>query len=143
MHLIGDGKNWQLLEDLVFVVGSSGDRMIVPAGFVTDFASVPAWLQGFISPLGPNLLPAVVHDYLYWNQSCTRAEADSIFLLAMEEMGVSDAARLAMYLGARHFGQQAWDEHHHSRNLGLARIVPVGFRRSRVRESWSDYRGAM
>jgi len=51
----------------------------VPAGFVTDFASTPRALWSVIPPTGRYQLAAVVHDFLYWDQGCTREQADTVF----------------------------------------------------------------
>ena len=38
-----------------------------------------------------------MHDYLYWDQSCTRAQADQIFLLAMIENKVGAVHQKALH----------------------------------------------
>ena len=141
---IGDAKNWMLLEPLTYRVSESGDSIVVPAGFVTDFASIPPRLQSLISPLGPHLLPAVVHDYLYWQQGCSRAQADSLFLKAMTEMLVSRGEREAMYLAVSKFGGGAWTANQRDRKLGLPRIVPQPPRRMPgALETWPEYRDSL
>ena len=72
---VADGKNWIVKEPLTYQVGISNDRVTVPRGFVTDFATIPPILQSLIQQNGPHLLPAVVHDYLYWKQTCSRDDA--------------------------------------------------------------------
>ena len=64
-----DGRNWIVRERLTYRIGISQDSLTVPVGFVTDLASIPPALQSFIQQNGPSLLPAVVHDYLYWKQT--------------------------------------------------------------------------
>jgi hypothetical protein len=135
------GRDWILAEPLVYRVGTSRDSVIVPRGFVTDFASIPPHLQSLISSLGPYVLPAVVHDYLYWEQRCSRAQADRLFLLAMQEMGVPFARRVAMYEAVNGFGRAAWAENARDRAAGLPRMVPDGgVRRNEALESWTHYR---
>ena len=46
-------------------------------------------------------VPAVVHDYLYWQQTCTRDQSDQILLLGMIENKVPAAQRTAIYLAVR------------------------------------------
>ena len=63
-----DGRYWRVLEAFEYRVGSedSDEIISVPAGFVTDFASIPRfawWLIG--SPTGEYGKAAVKHDYLY------------------------------------------------------------------------------
>jgi hypothetical protein len=119
-----DGKHWIVKQPLTYIVGVSKDSVTVPRGFVTDFASIPSSLQSFIQPTGPNLLPAVVHDYLYWNQTCTRAEADQIMLLAMIENDVPVNQRSAIYRAVRSFGNSAWNANAAERANGRIRILP-------------------
>lgn len=40
-------------------------RITVPAGFLTDLASVPAFARAFVGRVGPHLEAAIVHDWLY------------------------------------------------------------------------------
>src|SRR5688500_3256735 len=84
-----DGRHWIVKEPLTYIVGRSKESVTVPVGFVTDLASIPPALQSIIQQNGSYLLPAVVHDYLYWKQTCTRPQADGIFRLAMIEQKVA------------------------------------------------------
>ncbi|MBX9706865.1 MAG: DUF1353 domain-containing protein [Caulobacteraceae bacterium] len=57
----------ELLEPLEYRVGGedSGQIIVVPAGFVTDFASVPFGVRNLFPALGPWGRPAIIHDFLY------------------------------------------------------------------------------
>jgi len=90
-----DGAHWIVRQPMKYRIGNSQDILTVPVGFVTDFASIPPALQSIIRQNGPYLLPAVVHDYLYWTRSCTRAQADQILLIAMTENSVGAVHRTA------------------------------------------------
>lgn len=90
----------------------SGDKIIVPKGFVTDGASVPFFLWGFgFSPWGEYSKAAVLHDWLYAQQDFTKLEADNVFLEAMEALGVSEFKRNIMFKSVRWFGNGAWKGH--------------------------------
>jgi Protein of unknown function (DUF1353) len=52
-------------------------------------------LHSFLRQNGLYLLPAVVHDYLYWKQTCTRDQSDQILLLGMIENKVPYVQRTA------------------------------------------------
>lgn len=89
--------------------------IIVPAGFRTDFASVPRLVWNIIPPYGRHGKAAVVHDYLYSlrghlpnGQRYTRAECDSIFREAMDQLAVRWTRRQTMWLAVRAFGWRAW-----------------------------------
>lgn len=39
------------------------DRWVIPAGFWTDFGSIPSWLQGVVQKIGKGTLPFIWHDF--------------------------------------------------------------------------------
>jgi hypothetical protein len=58
-----DGENWFLVEDLHYEIRDTGKIVIVPKGFVTDFASIPRPFWSIVPTWGKYGPPAVVHDY--------------------------------------------------------------------------------
>jgi len=134
-----DGRNWIVKEPLTYQVGVSNDSVTVPRGFVTDLASIPPALQSFIQQNGPHLLPAVVHDYLYWKQTCTQAESDQILLLAMIENKVPSADRLAIYGAVRAAGSFAWRGNTREREAKRIRIIPENRLAIGASTVWPDY----
>ena len=115
----------ELLEPMAYRVGAVGsDEVItVPAGFLTDFASIPWGLWNLFPPLGPWARPAIVHDFIYatrgdgiygtrrWitrETNYSRREADDIFLEAMEVVGVPAWRRSIMYRAVRLGGGSGW-----------------------------------
>jgi uncharacterized protein DUF1353 len=134
-----DGRNWIVREQLTYRIGISQDSLTVPVGFVTDLASIPPALESFIQQNGPSLLPAVVHDYLYWKQTCTRDQSDQILLLAMIEHAVPEAQRFAIYQAVHFAGMFAWDENARSRKAGLVRILPADRQKIDANTLWPSY----
>ena len=134
-----DGRNWIVRERLTYRIGISQDSITVPVGFVTDLASIPPALQSFIQQNGPYLLPAVVHDYLYWKQTCTRDQSDQILLLAMIEHKVPEAQRFAIYQAVHFAGIFAWDENARNRKAGLVRILPPDRQKIDANTLWPSY----
>ena len=134
-----DGRNWIVREQLTYRIGISQDSLTVPVGFVTDLGSIPPGLQSFIQQNGPSLLPAVVHDYLYWKQTCTRDQSDQILLLAMIEHAVPEAQRFAIYQAVHFAGMFAWDENARSRKAGLVRILPADRQKIDANTLWPSY----
>src|SRR5262249_56554985 len=88
MTPFGDGRDSMLTVNLRYQVLQTTFVVVVPAGFVTDFASTPRALWSVIPPIGRYQLAAVVHDFLYWDQACVREQADAIFRVAMAESNV-------------------------------------------------------
>ncbi len=72
----------ELLEDwLVSLEG--GLQVVVPKGFVTDGASIPRLLWPLISPFGPLLEGAILHDFGYQHgYLLAAADDDQVYNLA-------------------------------------------------------------
>ena len=97
-----------LAEDLLFSIGLNGGwngiTVRVPAGFETDLASVPRLLRWLFPPDGPWLSAAVLHDFLYGLEGCSRFLADALFREAMAGLKVTWKQRVIMYYAVRLFG---------------------------------------
>jgi hypothetical protein len=135
-----DGMHWIVKEPMVYTVGISTESVTVPVGFVTDLASIPPQLHSIIQQNGPYILPAVMHDYLYWKQTCTRSQSDKLFLLAMIENNVSKTHRTAIFDGVSIFGRSAWGGNTAERKAHMLRIIPAARFKIPLNTSWSVYR---
>lgn len=102
--LFPGSENWRLLADLAYHSDSLDCLVLVPAGFVTDFASVPRLPLAYLLFGNVAREAAVVHDYLYHTGACSRALADKVFAEASEACGVAAWRRGPMWLGVRLFG---------------------------------------
>lgn len=84
----------------------------VPQGYVTDFASIPAFAQWMISPFGKHSEAAVVHDWLYTlgdkGDKKGRRLADLTFKRALKIVGVGPFRRNIMYLAVRAGGASGY-----------------------------------
>ena len=138
----GDSKEWVTLEDMVYSIGSTNITITVPAGFVTDFASIPPQLALIgLSAHGQYSRAAIVHDYLYWAQACTRAQADRLMVIAMKESRVGTFDESAIYQGVDVFGQHAWDANRREHELGIPKVIPIELRKPEDSNmNWPDYR---
>lgn len=85
------------------VVDVDGERIEIPAGTETDFASVPRIPLAYLLAGGIARRAAVLHDFLYSKQR-GKDWADKVFLAAMEADGVSWWRRQLMYNAVRAFG---------------------------------------
>jgi hypothetical protein len=102
-----DDRERELIVDFLFLSDIAG-LIEVPAGFKTDYASVPRILWSILPPTGKYTKASVIHDYLYRSHRVSREEADAIFLEAMEDLGVNPIIKYAMWLGVRIGGWFPW-----------------------------------
>jgi hypothetical protein len=110
----------------------------VPAGFVSDLATIPQYFWWALPPSGKYGHAAILHDWLYWDQSCTRAVADRVFEVAMSELGVDPSLRKAMWAAVRVGGKQYWDEGTRLKQSGGAGRVLKRFPDTPV--TWAQWR---
>lgn len=139
----GDGRHWILRETLVYEFGDTGQQIVVPSGFVTDFASIPRALWWLYSPAGTYASAAVVHDYLYWEQVCSRAEADTFFKMGMREVNVSRATTWIIYRAVRLGGGGAWKQNAQERRMNKPRVIPTEYLADRRGKSWPQYQAEL
>lgn len=96
-----DSGRWRLTRPLYYASDIAKAVIIVPAGFISDLASVPRapviyWLTGNVAAKA-----AVLHDWNYSQGQFTREMCDAIFRESSEVIGVSWARRWAMWVGVR------------------------------------------
>jgi hypothetical protein len=94
---------WKLLNRLE-VLDDHAHSFYVPAGFITDLASLPRPLRGVFNRNGRSRKPAVLHDYLYSEKMFTRKKCDLIFKDCLVNAGISKFAARLYYYGVRSGG---------------------------------------
>ena len=95
----------------------------VPVGFVTDFTSIPRVFWSALRPDGLYTYPAIVHDYLYWEQTVPRETADLIFKFGMEDFRVATPTIAAVYNAVKTFGGLAWQSNAKLKAAGEKRLL--------------------
>jgi len=105
-----DGRKWKLIKEFDYDIGfeGSGDTIHVPAGFVTDFASVPFIFWSLLPPWGKYGKAAIIHDFCYQSHCRCRAMSDYIFKEAMGILNVPKWKIFVMYWFVRIFGVFAY-----------------------------------
>ena len=111
-----DGFPFTLLTTLIYLskIGAAPgkiNRISVPAGFKTDYASIPRFFWRVLPPVGKYDRAAVVHDWLYAKNGVTRKQADDILYEAMGVLGVPGWQRNVIYAGVRVGGWKPWNEY--------------------------------
>jgi len=103
---------WRVLDDFKFYYGTEDEIKwaVVPAGFLTDGASVPRWFWGVIAPWGAYGQAAALHDYLieygavYQDKqriNINRKEADHVFNEALKVAQIPTWKRRLMFWAVR------------------------------------------
>jgi len=104
-----DHDIWRLIRELTYASNILDTILTIPAGFTTDFDSVPRiplayWLTG-----NTGRAAAAVHDYLYQTHLCKeKSIADNVFYEAMRALGVPAWRSYLKWLGVKAGGQSSW-----------------------------------
>lgn len=135
---------WLLLEDLIFeavrVSDNKAFKITVPAGFVTDLASIPVGLNLIYSKTGKYSSAGILHDYLYWTQFCNRKKSDRLIKEGLKATGAGYITRNTIKYGVYWFGWRAWDNNRHAKDNKEERYVPLNQRKFPSKTSWEEYK---
>lgn len=131
-----DDRHWMLLRAMTYE--GQRDKFRIPAGYKTDFASVPRFMQWLAPATGKYTLAAVLHDHMcdalnhrgYFHaplrpagelpKYVTSRDVDGLFRRVMREQGVPTAQRWFMWCGVR------WGAmFNRRRRPGIVRDVPL------------------
>lgn len=102
-------KRWRLTRDFEVIV--DGVRYVVPCGYVTDKASIPAWLWWLWEPgYPPALAAAIWHDraYSHWYRTLSKRYADKVFREIMLAQGASERVAGLFHWAVKTFGKGGW-----------------------------------
>lgn len=105
---------YRLHSTVVYESDLLNTRIYVPAGYITDLASVPKLPLLWLMAGGSGAEAAVIHDYLYSTHAVagrpvTRSEADAVFREAIAASEDVNAPGSLMWLAVRVGGWRAWD----------------------------------
>ena len=106
---LGSRAIWKLTAHLVYE--DEKYHVIVPAGFETDFASVPRLPLMYLLAGDTAHEAAVIHDYLYRINGISRREADALFYRIMLETGEPRWRAWMMYSAVRVGGWRTWNKY--------------------------------
>lgn len=114
-----DGKSWILLEDFSY------HSIVVPAGFITDFASVPVAFTWFIRRWGKHGFASIIHNWLYWEQPYSRKFCDLVFLSGMLNTNTKCGRAYLIYYCVRLFGWFWWVDNRKLKRKGVMRYADI------------------
>lgn len=100
-----NAKNWKLISGYAYIDDQHG-LIIVPTGFITDFASIPQFMWSIAGAPSEYAPSATIHDYLCRNKIFARKECDKVFYRAMIDSGVVRIKAILFYMAVR--GYSHW-----------------------------------
>ena len=104
----GESSLCTLLSTFIYDSDVLNARVTVPEGFQTDLASVPRLPVVYLLTGATGNEAAVIHDFLYTSQPCTRKQADDVFHEALLATGVPAWRAWLMWCGVRAGGAGHW-----------------------------------
>src|SRR5471032_2344243 len=112
----GHVQLYEIVQPFSYVSDTLGITVTVPAGLVTDFASIPRVAWDLLDPEDPIIAwPSVIHDYLYTCKGAlpdgttySRQQADAVLREAMEACGAGYFIRESVYEAVESFGADHW-----------------------------------
>lgn len=117
-------RDWELHEPLEYL-RSDGERIVVPAGFITDFASVPKFVPfAYVIFKDEGRKAATIHDYYYRVAGKDKHEADKLFLGALRDSPeVAIWKIVLLYWAVALFGFFSWKESEKRRSAELNEAI--------------------
>ena len=99
---------WEVLSPFSYQSDVAKQVFTVPAGFKTDFMTIPR-LPAVFDLLGGKANQAgTLHDWLYSSHTVEREVADSVLREAVQLSGLDETEAEAIYLAVREFGGSHW-----------------------------------
>lgn len=114
-RMVNDGRVLFRVDRPLEVTYADGTTETVPAGRLTDFASVPRFLQPFLPDAAIKSGASVKHDWDYFQGYLEKFECDSRFYLTLRSEGIGRSVALIMWGAVALFGGKAYRRH---RKLG-------------------------
>lgn len=133
MYAVLQPLDWHPNEDQ-----SALKLVVVPYGFVTDFASIPRIFWSLLNPDDDYAYAAVIHDYLYWDQGRSKHEADLILKYAMQDLDVSPTKAFLIFTAVDKFGHSAWSNNKKLKEKGERRVLKS--LPGNAATKWSDWK---
>jgi hypothetical protein len=99
---------WELLAPLSFQSDLLGRTITAPAGFRTDFCSVPRLPLAYAILGNRARMSGTIHDWLYTSQEVSREQADEVLREMLILDGVNECEAEEFYLAVRIGGGSHW-----------------------------------
>ncbi|MCB9510774.1 MAG: DUF1353 domain-containing protein [Deferribacteres bacterium] len=102
-------NKYELADDFEYT--HNGETIVVPRYFCYDGASIPSYAWQLVhTPFSPLvMMPALLHDWLYYNHQIDRKRADALFYELLVETGVSRLRRVIIKFAVNWTGANYWE----------------------------------
>lgn len=124
-----NGREFKVTQDYYYWY--KGEWLIVPKGFITDFASIPRVFWNIYPPTGIYMPAALLHDFYYACELKSplpyakdmdpRYWCDCLFYDVMKDCGCNWFTRYTMYRAVRDWGWITWNSKGHSEKAEITR----------------------
>lgn len=95
-----------------FLIYVNGIPFIIPAGYITDLASIPWGFRNTFNPANPQSAAAALgHDFPYGAELIRRSDADKLFFAILNYVQVDGPRELPMFLAVHLFGWTTYRKH--------------------------------
>lgn len=107
-HECVDGKQLFVFTDEFICNTPNNGQVVIPVGFITDFASIPGIAKGWLDDDDPRILcPSCIHDFRY-KMGFDRKKADQELCDLMSLCGARRTMGWTVKLMVRIFGGTHW-----------------------------------
>jgi len=72
-------RRWEVVKNYYFYAEYLQEKLMVPAGFVFDGASIPRLFWPLLNPTGILLIPAIFHDFAYGHHALMNRDGKLIY----------------------------------------------------------------
>ena len=94
-------RSWSELTEYQLVDDFSHRGYLVPAGFITDGASIPYGMRDTFNPMGKPFPAAILHDHKCKRNDYSRKQADKELYRDLQSCGVNKRRAWLMYAAVR------------------------------------------
>lgn len=102
-----DGNLFALVDPVRVRIGPM--TIVVPAGYITDFASLPSVLHWWIRPTDKRAVrAAVVHDWIYHTHILPRGIGDAVFQVILRQDGMPRRKAKLLSTAVRACGKRSY-----------------------------------
>jgi len=112
----GKAGRFRIWKGCPLVYRGKTETFTIPAGFTTDFGSVPWFASWLVHPTF-QVEAFVLHDWLYSSGEVSRQDADAIMRRVLRELGAGTISRWSAWVGVRLGGWLPWNRHEKRRRI--------------------------